>query len=154
MIVMTLKRFQLVMLLCVTLLVSCLQRDKKVVVTKKDTTYLAMDTKPYMILGQIPDSLESAEQVAHVKKLYGVLVKYTTVEHEEIQFKLDKKSFVNMGLSKSDYDRVVNGLRESNTWIGANQIGDVDKMIEKWKTEINIDLQQIEQESKKGELKR
>lgn len=139
------KRFRLAMLLCVTLLVSCLQRDKKVVITKNDMTYLAMDTGPYLILGQIPDSLESAEQVAHVKKLYRVLVKYTTVEQDEIQFKLDEKSFVNMGLSKFDYDRIVNGLRESNTWIASNQIGDVDKLIEKWKTDMNWELLQMQE---------
>lgn len=118
-------------------LASCKSRDLGPVLVPTDTTYVDIKGKSYKLLGKIPDSLRTPEQEKYLKRLVKVALKYTVVKNNHQLFKLDRSSFLKMGLSKYDWRLLQQGMIDNNTYIDANGTKNVKEMFEKAKAEAN-----------------
>ncbi|RZL08988.1 MAG: hypothetical protein EOO89_22080 [Pedobacter sp.] len=95
---------------------SCNQSDK-VTQDNKDTTYLDSNGKSYKFLGQIPDSLRTTQQNAHIKKLLQIRRQYTKVENNQFFLDLTEEEAISKGLSSYDYHILTQEVEGSNKWV-------------------------------------
>lgn len=105
-------------------------------VNLQDTTYIDTQGNKYKFLGQIPLNLRTAEQNKYLKDLLKVVSENLIVKDNHMYFNLSRQAFTKTGLRERDYDFIQNGLIDNNAWIDANEIKDVDKMIKKYKADL------------------
>lgn len=110
-------------------------------VNLKDTAYVDKKGNEYKFLGQIPPELRSAEQIKYLKSLLRVISDNLIVKDNHMFLDITKQEFIKSGLLERDYDFAQNGLIDNNEWIDSKGIKDVNKMIEKFKTDLKPVLQ-------------
>lgn len=95
---------------------SCNQSDK-VTQDNKDTTFLDSKGKAYRFLGQIPDSLRTAQQNAYIKKLLHIHRQYIKVENNQFYLDLTKEDAISKGLSSYGYHTLKQEIEGNNKWV-------------------------------------
>lgn len=97
-------------------------------VRHKDTVYLDIKRTKYKHLGDVPDSLRTAEQQKLIKAINDVILNGVVVEDNIEVLKFSKEECLSRGLTLHYYEELQNNLRTNNSFNKAHGNKNVAEM--------------------------
>lgn len=122
-------KFLILIAFCLLTAATCKNKNADNVKVKHDTTFVDVKGNRYKMVGEIPDSLRTAEQKKYFSVFRDVLLNDVVVENNQIILKLTKEECLAKGLTEQDYNTLQANLRDTKSYLDSHGVKNIDSAI-------------------------